>query len=80
MIRSTGKPYAIIVDDIVGQYQIVIKKLGQELSRLKVFSGSAVLGDGRPAFILDPPELAKIATPISSGQRTPAKSAERMAS
>jgi two-component system chemotaxis sensor kinase CheA len=80
VIRASGKPYAIIVDDIVGQYQIVIKKLGQELSRLKVFSGSAVLGDGRPAFILDPPELAKIATPISSGQRNPVKPAERMAS
>lgn len=68
VIRSTGKPYAILVDDIVGQYQIVIKKLGQELSRLKVFSGSAVLGDGRPAFILDPPELAKVAAPVSVDQ------------
>ena len=71
VIRATGKPYAVLVDDIVGQYQIVIKKLGHELSRLKVFSGSAVLGDGRPAFILDPAELAKIATPITSAQRAP---------
>lgn len=79
VVRSSGKPYAIVVDDIVGQYQIVIKKLGLELSKLKVFSGSAVLGDGRPAFILDPPELVKIFSPLTSVQRA-AKTAERMAS
>lgn len=78
VIRSSGKPFAILVDDIVGQYQIVIKKLGQELSKLKIFSGSAVLGDGRPAFILDPSELAKVAVPLTASQFH-TKSSERVA-
>lgn len=79
VVRSTGRPHAILVDDIVGQYQIVIKKLGQELGKLKIFSGSAVLGDGRPAFILDPPELAKIAAPITPAQMN-VRTTERLAS
>lgn len=78
VIRSTEKPFALLVDDIIGQNQIVIKKLGKELEKLKFFSGSAVLGDGRPAFILDPPELAKIAVPFLI--TPPASKVERVAS
>ncbi len=78
VIRSNAKPFALLVDDIIGQSQIVIKKLGQELAKLKVFSGSAVLGDGRPAFILDPPELVKLAVPLSIS--LPLQKAERIAS
>ncbi|MBC7386343.1 MAG: chemotaxis protein CheA [Cryobacterium sp.] len=57
IVRATGKPFAILVDDIVGQNQIVIKRLGAELAHLKGFSGSAILGDGRPSLILELPEL-----------------------
>lgn len=64
VIRSTGRPFAILVDDIIGQYQIVIKKLGPELSKLKAFSGSAVLGDGKPALIIEPSEIASMSKPI----------------
>ncbi len=53
VIRTTAKPFAILVDDIIGQQQIVIKKLGQELSQLKEFIGSAILGDGKPALIVE---------------------------
>jgi two-component system chemotaxis sensor kinase CheA len=59
IVRTSEKPFAVLVDDIVGQSQIVIKRLGEELSRLKEFSGSAILGDGMPALILELPELIK---------------------
>jgi two-component system chemotaxis sensor kinase CheA len=64
VIRTTQKPFAILVDDIVGQHQVVVKKLGPELQGIKSFSGSAVLGDGRPALILEPAEIAAQAKPI----------------
>ena len=57
VVRTGEKPFAILVDDILGQYQVVIKKLGEEHKTLKGFSGSAILGDGRPALILELPEL-----------------------
>ncbi len=65
VIRTTQKPFAILVDDILGQHQVVVKKLGPELQTLKAFSGSAVLGDGKPALILEPSEIANLAKPIS---------------
>lgn len=79
VIRTTGKPFAILVDDIIGQFQIVVKKLGPELARWKVFSGSAILGDGRPALILEPAEVASLAASSPSARPAPPK-VERMAS
>lgn len=58
IIRVTGRPFAVLVDDIIGQHQVVIKKLGAEMSGQKGISGSAILGDGKPALILELPELA----------------------
>lgn len=57
VVRSDGNSFAVLVDDIVGQQQVVIKKLGIEISNLRGFSGSAILGDGRPALILELAEL-----------------------
>lgn len=57
VIRSSQETFAIVVDDIIGQYQVVIKKLGKEIHGLKGISGSAILGDGRPALILELAEL-----------------------
>jgi two-component system chemotaxis sensor kinase CheA len=64
VIRTTQKPFALLVDDIIGQHQIVVKKLGPELQGIKSFSGSAVLGDGLPALIIEPAEIAQQAKPI----------------
>jgi two-component system chemotaxis sensor kinase CheA len=57
IVRKQEVQYAIVVDDIIRQQQIVIKKIGQELNSQKGFMGSTILGDGRPAFILDLKEL-----------------------
>ena len=43
----------IVVDNLIGQQEIVIKTLGKLLAGLKVISGATVLGDGRVALILD---------------------------
>lgn len=59
IIRSTQRPFAILVDDIIGQYQVVIKQLGVEIQNIQGISGSTILGDGRPALILEPAELIK---------------------
>ena len=43
----------IVVDNLIGQQEIVIKTLGNLFSGLKLFGGATVLGDGRVALILD---------------------------
>lgn len=57
VIRHEKLDFAVIVDDIFRQQQVVIKKLGEELKGQKGFTGSSILGDGKPALILDLIEL-----------------------
>jgi len=57
IVNSDDKSFAVLVDDILHQQQVVIKKLGDEIKNQKGFMGSSILGDGRPAFILDLIEL-----------------------
>ncbi len=68
VVRTGPEPFAILVDDIIGQYQVVIKQLGPELQSYKGVSGSTILGDGKPALILEPIDLVKrkhVPVPIS---------------
>lgn len=57
IVNNDDKSFAVLVDDILHQQQVVIKKLGSEIQNQKGFMGSSILGDGRPAFILDLIEL-----------------------
>jgi two-component system chemotaxis sensor kinase CheA len=68
VVRSGEHPFAVLVDDIVCQSQVVTKKLGAEHAGLAGFSGSAILGDGRPALILELSELItrKSSNPIKT--------------
>jgi len=47
------------VDDILGQSQVVVKQLGTEIQGLVGISGSTILGDGKPALILEGQDLLK---------------------
>jgi two-component system chemotaxis sensor kinase CheA len=51
--RRKGKKFACEVDSVIGQQQIVIKKLGQEFQSKPGILGGAVLSDGEPSMILD---------------------------
>jgi two-component system, chemotaxis family, sensor kinase CheA len=57
VVRDKNQSFAIVVDDIIHQQQVVIKKIGEEIKNKKGFMGSSILGDGKPAFILDLQEL-----------------------
>ncbi len=59
IVRLLDQPFAIHVDEILGQNQVVVKKLGPELAHLKTFSGGTILGDGRPSLILELIELVR---------------------
>lgn len=50
---ANREPFAIFVDDILCQQQVVIKSLGEEIKGVKGISGAAILGDGKASLILD---------------------------
>jgi two-component system chemotaxis sensor kinase CheA len=58
VIRSAqAGVFALLADEITGQQQVVIKKLGEELKGLPGISGAAILGDGHAHLIIDPCDL-----------------------
>ncbi len=56
-IESEKGRYALLIDDLIGRQQVVIKPLGYALSSIKEFSGSAIMGNGDIALILNTEEL-----------------------
>jgi two-component system chemotaxis sensor kinase CheA len=49
----------LVVDELIGQQDIVIKPLGPSLKRVKGFAGATELGDQRVALVLDAPALVE---------------------
>ena len=53
IIRKGDKQAGLIVDEMIGQLEIVIKSLGKYMTDCKQISGATILGDGEVALILD---------------------------
>jgi len=53
VVRCAGKRVGIVVDELVGELQAVIKPLSKLFSQLQGIGGSTILGTGRVALILD---------------------------
>ena len=53
VVKKGDKLAALVVDELIGQQEIVIKSLGKYVSKCKIISGATVLGDGEVALILD---------------------------
>ena len=61
VIAGDGSQCAVLVDELVGQQQVVIKSLGKTFDNLDGVSGGAIMGDGRVALILDTSGLVRAA-------------------
>ena len=55
---ETDGHIALLVDELIGQRQVVLKSLEANYRRVEGVSGATILGDGRVALILDVPNLA----------------------
>lgn len=53
VVRSGRSRIGFIVDELVGQQEIVIKPLGKLLAKVRGMAGATILGDGNVALILD---------------------------
>jgi len=59
LIESSKKRFALLVDALVGQQQVVIKSLEQHYRRVSGVAGATIMGDGSVALILDVESLAE---------------------
>lgn len=53
IVKKGDKFVGIVVDELTGQQEIVIKSLGRYINKCKLISGATILGDGEVALILD---------------------------
>jgi two-component system chemotaxis sensor kinase CheA len=53
LVEDQGKKYAVLVDELLGQMQAVVKSLDANYKRVDGLAGATILGDGRVAMILD---------------------------
>ena len=58
IVQSAGCRYALWVDQLIGQQQVVVKNLEQNYRKVEGVLGATILGDGGVALILDVVELA----------------------
>lgn len=53
IVQKGDKQVGFVIDDLIGQQEIVIKSLGKYLSGIKMIAGATILGNGEVALILD---------------------------
>jgi two-component system chemotaxis sensor kinase CheA len=57
VVQYAGQKAGIVVDELMGEFQTVIKPLGRLFAHLKGIGGSTILGTGEVALILDVPAM-----------------------
>ena len=51
--ESGGRNFCLMVDELIGKQEVVIKSLGESMAHIAGVAGGAILGDGRVGLILD---------------------------
>ncbi|WP_417330949.1 chemotaxis protein CheA [Halomonas cupida] len=60
IVQGEGRRYALLVDDLVGQQQVVVKNLETNYRRVPGVAAATILGDGSVALILDIADLHRL--------------------
>ena len=79
VLRGGGKPFGVIVDELLGKEEIVIKSLGSLLEGVGPFSGATISGEGRVILLLDPTRLRDAAATSPAMPTTMSREGERAA-
>ncbi|WP_420426243.1 chemotaxis protein CheA [Algiphilus sp.] len=59
LVEAEGRRIALIVDELIGQQQAVVKSLSTNFRRVDGIAGATILGDGRVALILDVGDIVR---------------------
>ncbi|QTA85269.1 chemotaxis protein CheA [Desulfonema magnum] len=65
VVEDSGKQTGLLVDELIGSQQIVIKTLGETMRNIPGISGSAIMPNGRVGLILDIGGLVKLANSVN---------------
>jgi two-component system chemotaxis sensor kinase CheA len=57
MVKAEEKITGVIVDNVIGEYQTVVKPLGKYLKKQEIISGASIMGDGTIAMVIDTSRL-----------------------
>ena len=70
VVEGDGKKGGLLVDELLGQQQVVIKSLETNFRKVDGLSGATILGDGTVALIIDVPGVVRLAAKngMPSGQ------------
>ena len=60
IVETDGSKAALLVDELVGQQQVVVKSLETNFRKVPGLSGATVMGDGSVALILDVAHLVRL--------------------
>ncbi|MCG6656212.1 chemotaxis protein CheA [Halomonas campisalis] len=69
IVQGEGRRYALLVDDLVGQQQVVVKNLETNYRKVPGVSAATILGDGSVALILDITGLHKLSRAKKEARR-----------
>jgi two-component system chemotaxis sensor kinase CheA len=61
IVECAGERFGLVVDELLGQQQIVIRNLGECLESVQGIASGAILGDGRVGLILDVEQVLRTA-------------------
>lgn len=75
VVEGDSEKVGIVVDDLLGQQQVVIKSLEQNYQRVAGISGATILGDGTVALIIDVSDVGKNLEKSGKGQPRPEQAA-----
>jgi two-component system chemotaxis sensor kinase CheA len=53
VLRSAGRRFGLVVDEVRGTEEIVVKPMHPSLKKVSIFTGATIMGDGRVALIVD---------------------------
>jgi two-component system chemotaxis sensor kinase CheA len=71
VLEHEGRRRCLLVDELLGKQELVIKSLGQALRQIKGVAGGAILGDGRVGLILDVGGLFEMTEKAGRGYHIP---------
>ncbi|MDR1921379.1 MAG: chemotaxis protein CheA [Candidatus Adiutrix sp.] len=74
VVENEGDSRCLLVDEVLGKQEVVIKSLGERLKYVRALAGGTILGDGRVGLILDVAGLFEVSgqsgRPLSLGGET----------
>ena len=71
VLRGGGRPFGVVVDELLGKEEIVIKSLGAFLEGVGPFSGATISGEGRVILLVDPTMLREAVAAVTSVPAAP---------